>query len=382
LMARDKNDMTPLHWMVTHGAQSLISEAISKGADVNAINYAFQTPLWFAVTKMQPMVAQTLIDAGADVGYLDDQKRSMLHLAMQYGGGLEDSTTSVALLQLLLKARKLDVNVTDREKRTPLHWAAGKNALDSVTLLLESGADVNAKDWGGHTPMHWACPMDAVDSARALAKAGAKIDLVDRDKRTPLHWAADKGAERCVRFLLEEAGAAVDAVDNMGYSALHFAARRGVLSCVKLLLEKGANLNLATLSGENPSELASDEETRKALTPAKPSGLKRRRSSSANGGLHMEGTLPTLAEAFYAAVAQGDLTAVRSMCAESVEDRVAAQASGTGALKGAIAGTVHVSSRTASLHVDLKLSSGAGAVHKLTFDEEGLITVSDILASL
>ena len=39
---------------------------------------------------------------------------------------------------------------------------------------------------------------------------------------------------------------------------------------------------------------------------------------------------------------------------------------------------MHVSSRTLTVHVDLTLDGGAKAVHKLVFDDDGLITTSDI----
>ena len=34
--------------------------------------------------------------------------------------------------------------------------------------------------------------------------AGADVYAVDRDRRTPLHWAAEKGAEGCLTFLLDQ----------------------------------------------------------------------------------------------------------------------------------------------------------------------------------
>ena len=96
--------------------------------------------------------------------------KTMMHLAMQYAGADgTDAADSLKLLQRLLKAPGGDASVkaVDREKRTPLHWAAGKNALPCVNALLAAGADVHARDWAEHTPLHWACPMDALESVKA-----------------------------------------------------------------------------------------------------------------------------------------------------------------------------------------------------------------------
>ena len=87
--------------------------------------------------------------------------------------------------------------------------------------------------------------------------------------------------------------------------------------------------------------------------------------------------LPTLAEALYATIKKGDLTAVRTLCVEAISRKVAGQASGV--LAGGVeVGMMHVSARTGSVHVDLTLSGGASAVHKLKFAEDGLISGSDI----
>jgi len=139
----------------------MLLKALAKSAEMDAVNYAMQTPLWFAITKGHLPSALALVDAGARVDVVDDSKRTMMHVAMQYGGEANESADSLPLVQSLLK-RKADVNAVDREKRTALHWAAGKNAMPCVAALIAAGADVNAKDWSAHTPLHWAMPMDAV----------------------------------------------------------------------------------------------------------------------------------------------------------------------------------------------------------------------------
>ena len=300
LSTRDKSDMTPLHWIAFHGSKSMLELAIAKGAEVDAVNYAMQTPLWFAVTKGHLESAISLIDAGASVQTSDESKRTMMHLAMQYGGGFGQCDDSLALLKHLIK-HKADVNALDREKRAPLHWAVGKNALPCVQELIGAKADVNVKDWSAHSPLHWAMPLDAVESVSALLKAGAKVDAVDRDRRTPLHWASEKTAERCMRALLEEGGAEVDTVDWGGYSALHSAARCGSLSCIAILLAKGANPQLTANNGETPVDLAEDADVLKALAPPpepEEPTMKRKRTLSTNSAA-IEASIPEAADKFY-----------------------------------------------------------------------------------
>ena len=61
----------------------------------------------------------------------------------------------------------------------------------------------------------------------------------------------------------------VDATDYGGYTALHYAARRGAsAAAIKLLINKGANPNLAALSGETPADVAISSEAKEARRPA------------------------------------------------------------------------------------------------------------------
>ena len=379
LGARDKNDMTPLHWMAAHGADvPLIQQAVTKGADIDAVNFMMQSPLHYAVTKGQFTAATKLVDLGASLVVDDESKATVVHLAMQHSGGTA-TDESLALLKKLLAAAKgkFDANTTDREKRTPLHWAAGNNALPCVEALLAAKATVDARDWGEHTPMHWACPMDAIESVKVLAAAGADLNAVDRDRRTPLHWAAEKGAEGCLAFLLEQSGVTVDAVDWGGYSPLHSASRRGSVGCINLLLAKGANADLAALSGETPAEVAGSAEA-KSLLASKGSaspGIKRKRSS---GSIALEGSLPELADALYSAIAKkGAKEVYTSLCDEATGAALAKWAASV-MKAGLTVGTKHVSTKTASVHTELTLGDRGKTklLHQLTFDEDGLIVGS------
>jgi ankyrin repeat protein len=46
----------------------------------------------------------------------------------------------------LLLAKGADVNAVDNNRNSALHYAAGYNAAEACTLLLENGADVSVKN--------------------------------------------------------------------------------------------------------------------------------------------------------------------------------------------------------------------------------------------
>jgi len=196
-----------------------------------------------------------------------------------------------------------------------------------------------------------------------------------------LHWASEKSAEKSLRLLLEDGGAEVDMVDWSGYSALHSAARCGTISCIAVLLEKGANRHLVANNGDTPLDLAEDDETKKALSPPadKEGPPKRKRALSSTSAM-LEASLPEKAELFYQVAAKADLTAVRAMCTSDAARTAAAQVAGILHSKVRV-GQMHVSGRTMSVHVELRLES-AKALHHLTFNDDGLIESSELYAEI
>ena len=104
---------------------------------------------------------------------------------------------------------------------------------------------------------------------------------------------------------------------------------------------------------------------------------KRKRSLS-TGRADLEGTLPSLAETLYKMVGKDDMIAIKTLCVDPVVKKLTSQAKGQ--LAKAEVGSMHVSTRTCTVHVDLKLAGGGSALHKLTFDQDGLISASDIFA--
>src|ERR1043166_4245150 len=80
-------------------------------------------------------------------------------------------------VRALIRQRS-DVNATQPDGTTALHWAAHWNDLETVKLLLRAGANAKAANRYGVTPLSEAAAAGSAAMIEALIKAGA-------DPKTP-----------------------------------------------------------------------------------------------------------------------------------------------------------------------------------------------------
>src|SRR6267378_5772759 len=113
---------------------------------------------------------------------------------------------------------------------------------EAVRTLLKQGVNVNSTEADGTTALHWASYRDDLETAEALIRAGAKVNAANDLGATPLWTACQNGSEAMVRRLLT-AGANPNAALLLGETPVMVAARSGSPAVVELLIAKGANVN-------------------------------------------------------------------------------------------------------------------------------------------
>jgi uncharacterized protein len=133
--------------------------------------------------------------------------------------------------------------------RPPIIDAARTGDNEALRALLQKKADVNATDGDGSTALHWASYRDDVEGARLLLRAGAKVNAANDLGATPLWAACQNGSEAMVRLLLE-AGSNPNAALLLGETPLMVAARAGKTAVVELLIAKDANINAHAARGQ------------------------------------------------------------------------------------------------------------------------------------
>jgi uncharacterized protein len=224
----------PLIWCLA--ALALLAVPAAAGSETD-------TRLVDAVKSQNTSRARTLIKQGADVNSTQPDGATALHWAVQWN----DADT----VELLLKAGA-KVDVSNDYGATPLWLAAQNGSAPLVERLLKAGANPNIGLASGETPLMTAARAGSVGAVRALVKGGAHLEAAESFRgQTALMWAFAENHLDVAKTLVE-AGANVSARSASGFTPLMFVAREGHVDAARLLLSKGADINAAAEDGNTP----------------------------------------------------------------------------------------------------------------------------------
>jgi ankyrin repeat protein len=136
----------------------------------------------------------------------------------------------------------------------PIVDAAARGDSKEVRKLLRAGTDVNKSQGDGMTPLHWAAELGDADLAGILMYAGANKEAGTRiGSYTPLHLASRNGHAGVIEALLAAKANPEAVSSNSGVMPLHLAAASDNPDAVRLLLDGGADVNAVEASwGQTP----------------------------------------------------------------------------------------------------------------------------------
>ena len=258
--AAQGDGMTALHWTALGNDVETMNVLLYAGAATEALTrVGAYTPLHLASSRGHAAAVARLLEAGSKVGPFTATGVQPLHLAAQAG--------NVETVEALLD-RRADINAKDKTHgRTPLIFAASRNRLDALRLLLARGADAAVST----SVIDYQARAAADTQARRLrdkiasARTGRAIDSnFDPDPPPPGAAAPGQavGAGRGAAPEPNDPNAAarggrggggprppsdIEQIGTQGgFTALHYAARDGFAAAALALLDAGVNVNVPT----------------------------------------------------------------------------------------------------------------------------------------
>jgi ankyrin repeat protein len=126
----------------------------------------------------------------------------------------------------------------------PVADAAERGDISKVRQQLRSGADVNETQGDGMTALHWAAERGDTELAEMLIVAGANVEAGTRlGAYSPLHLASRNGHAAIVKALLAANADPDRRTTNSGVAPIHLAAASPNPETVRVLLDAGADAN-------------------------------------------------------------------------------------------------------------------------------------------
>lgn len=155
------------------------------------------TPLEFVIVSGKTDMLDMLIRNAADIDKTDANGWSALHYAIMLG--------KPALVNKILK-KGADINLRDKKEWTPLHFAVLAGRLDILKNLISNGAKVNRKNNANWPPLYLAIALRHPDMTRILLKAGSRTRYKSsaKVKLPPLNFPKGSRADSIAAALLRQ----------------------------------------------------------------------------------------------------------------------------------------------------------------------------------
>jgi ankyrin repeat protein len=220
--------------------------------------FAADATLATAVQRMDRGTIQQLIEKRADVNATQPDGTTALHWAAYHD--------DLDLVNRLLTAGARAV-VQNRYGVTPLALACMNGNAAMVARFLDAGADANASLPGGETMLMTAARTGKVAAVQTLIARGADVHAKEpRRGQSAIMWAAADGHVEVIEELIK-AGADFRTPLDSGYTPLLFAVRQGHIGAAKALLKAGADVNQVVKVAAAPKLPEGERPIRSGTTP-------------------------------------------------------------------------------------------------------------------
>jgi len=249
LDTQDKDGLTVVHAAVSARNMDAIQRLVSRGASILVKDKRGMTAAHLAADQGFRAALEYFIDTPHRDFGRTRTGASLLHILSLWFSG--------PMVRRFVQSKKALVNVVDKYRRTPLHYAALVNNAAAAAVLLDLGGRLDARDSNGMSPLHEAIRGGNTETAELLLSRGADTRLRDAFGQSCLHLSLRYGHSALTgRFLAAASARDVDAVDHFGMTPLHRACGAGATDEARRLRQRGAEWDVRNRYGLHPIGLA------------------------------------------------------------------------------------------------------------------------------
>lgn len=217
---------------------------LENGANPNTLD-SKGTPVLVTATKCAKIL-NTLLIFGADPNIVSKFRGAALHCSA-FGVCINSANRQITNTLLLYNANP---NLPDKNGKTPVHFAALSDDLETVQMLLRSEGSLNIQSSNGETPLLGAIMRKCQNVITPLLESQADPNL-SSTSTTTLAQAIFQDDLNLVGTLLDH-NADPNLLDKCKFSALHSAAKYGNKQIAELLLDRNADPNSTNTFGQTP----------------------------------------------------------------------------------------------------------------------------------
>jgi len=269
----DRFGFRPIHDTALYGYDNCLKLLLSNGASTGGANGSevqHVTPLHYAMQQNHKECIKLL--KGSSMAQNNDEmawdmasKRgnvSMISLAAQealinksISNWLKNSALTGHTNYLDKIKTAINRKFGSREALNTIITASQHGQTDYIRKLIEQGVDVNSTNKEGNTPLHFASRYGHEDTIKLLVDSGADLDKLNQEKYSAFHIAIRQGCMDGITKLLECGQNVNQRGGIQEETPLHMCLTLGVEDEVmKEILKNNPDLTLRNKDGKLPTE--------------------------------------------------------------------------------------------------------------------------------
>ena len=252
----DKDGNIPLHYAVIFNNQTAMELLLENESDPNYKNKGDDAAVHIAIRNKNTKLAKILLDHPMqDINIADESGTTPLIQACSF--------KNHKLIKYLLSKKSIDINQTDFvNEHTPLMIAIEQLDIETVKLLLDSGADPNIQDKGGDSALHYVVEQMNLEIFMLLKDTQVNPNLANSYCDTYMHLLFPPHGQYLEFMLPYINQVSLNRQNRDGNTLMHLILGFHIWNEVKDHLKKQKmNIHIKNYIGQTPMELAkmSDE---------------------------------------------------------------------------------------------------------------------------